>query len=92
MFQGDEMTDYNTHDGAAQHARSIMTFWLAKGYFVETRLEIVSGGRDGHTTWTVKTNMVNGLPKDYARRNRNLPQFIKKTANAARAATPQVPR
>ena len=48
-----------------RQARTITQYWKAKGFTVEPRLEAIPGRGIIEPHYTVRSDMLNGLPRDY---------------------------
>lgn len=55
-----------TKDGACDLAQAIATYWAQRGYSIRAEVAFApSPAKNQPGVWTVRTDMVNGLPKDF---------------------------
>ena len=58
----DKIPDYTSHDGAKLLALMIVGSWRARGHGNVTAEAVPAGMLGNQTVWSVRTNLVNGLP------------------------------
>jgi hypothetical protein len=61
-----QQTDHLKEAAAYEMARNIYQYWSSKGYHIEARVYKIRGGKEGHSAYGVRTNLINGLPPDHA--------------------------
>ena len=70
LKHGTPLTDDNwqflgTKPGAEHLAKCIRDYWADRSYLVETKVEVAGSSRSPR--WDVRSNLVNGLPRDFTR-------------------------
>ena len=70
LKHGTPITDQNwqllgTKPGAELLAQSIRDYWADRSYLVEARVELSGAPRTPR--WDVRSDLVNGLPRDFKR-------------------------
>ncbi len=61
-FEFPDKVDFYTKHGANVLCDAISTYWLKRGYAITTERYLVEGTV---ATWSVRSNLVNGLPRTW---------------------------
>lgn len=63
MSKHREKIDTFTEEGAKEIAERIRAYWKARGFTVKTHIEIERDARKERNLWSVRSDMLNGLPR-----------------------------